>query len=428
MLDFSGLYPSMMIAYNTSFETKVKRGEERDDDIIGDGCRFRKEPIGLLPSCVKELDGLRDEYKNKRAVAGETHGKDSESYRKWDDAQKTVKRLRATFYGLTAFQNFAWSDIDIARTITYGGRNALMKIKAESERLGYRVLYGHTDSIMIALGDDKTPEECAEISIDLSKHLTELMQKELNSEAVEVEPEILMDRFFLPRRNRYAGRIIWDPSLNDPHSIADLPVDSRIKIQGLEAKHANTAEIGRQAQYGALKLIWADAPNGEVLKFLTDHIADIREQRIPISDMVARGRLGKWLPSQIEHPRLGAGATNPNTSPDAKDEDDQCYKVLGGHQKGAAWYNIVLSNESYPPIDKGDSYYYTFAKGGTTWIPSGGYIAFQDLEQIDGYELDIDLIIEKNVISKLEHIMYGIGLNNDMLREMPRMLSIGDFV
>ena len=67
ILDFAGLYPSMMVAYNTSWETKVKPGEERDDDIIGDGCRFCREPEGILPTCVKELDVLRDEYKAKRA-------------------------------------------------------------------------------------------------------------------------------------------------------------------------------------------------------------------------------------------------------------------------------------------------------------------------------------------------------------------------
>lgn len=429
MLDFSGLYPSMMISFNTSWECKVKKGEERDDDIIGDRCRFRREPEGVLPRCVKELDGLRDEYKDKRTEAGEIHGKDSKEYKKWDAAQKTVKRLRATFYGLMAFQNFAWADIDIARTITYGGRKCLTRIMEESESLGYKVLYGHTDSIMIALGDDKTPEECAKISIELGEHLTKLMQKELKSDAVEVEPEILMDRFFLPRRNRYAGRIIWDPSLNDPHSIAKLPVESRIKIQGLEAKHANTAEIGRQAQLGALKMIWDEEPPNVVLKFLKNHVDSILNGKVPIEDIVARGRLGKWLPTDIDHVQLRTAATNPNATPDARDEDDQCYVNLGGHHRGAAWYNVVLSNDAYPVMDKGDSYYYTFAKDGPTWIPSGGYIAFQDPEQIKEYELDIELIVEKNVISKLDHILYGIGLSNNMLREKSiQLLTMGDFL
>ena len=90
MLDFSGLYPSMMVSYNTSWESKVKRGEERDDDIIGDRCRFRRNPEGVLPRCVKELDVLRDKYKALRSECP----KESKEYKKWDAAQKTVKRLQ----------------------------------------------------------------------------------------------------------------------------------------------------------------------------------------------------------------------------------------------------------------------------------------------------------------------------------------------
>ena len=124
------------------------------------GAGFAENPLGCFPKCVKELDVLRDDYKAKRADAANTHGKSSDEYRKWDDAQKTVKRLRATFYGLMGFgrHGYAWGDIDIARTITYGGRNALMFIKDECEALGYPVIYGHTDSIFVKLGDDKTTE------------------------------------------------------------------------------------------------------------------------------------------------------------------------------------------------------------------------------------------------------------------------------
>ena len=45
----------------------------------------------------------------------------------------------------------------------------------------------------------------------------------------------------------------------------------------------------------------------------------------------------------------------------------------------------------------------------------GGYVGFHELSQIAAYELDLDGIIEKNIIG-VDHIMYGIGLSNDMLR------------
>lgn len=428
MLDFSGLYPSMMVAYNASWETKVAPGDESDDDIIGDGCRFKRNPEGILPKCVKELDVLRDDYKAKRAKAADEHGKASKEYKKWDDAQKTVKRLRATFYGLQAFQGYAWADIDIARTITYGGRKSLMTLKREGEKLGYPAIYGHTDSIFFKLGDDKSTEECAQIAIELGERLTKICQEEFQSDAVEVEAEVLMDRFYLPRRNRYAGRISWDPSLADPFSISEVDIDNRIKMQGLEAKHANTAKIGRDAQMSAIKAIWAGVSPQDVLEMLRTYIGNIREGKVSHDQMFSRARLGKWLPSDSRHPMLKGAATNPSATHDANDEADQCYKVLGGVHRAAAWYNVVLANDVYPKLDKGDSYWTTFVKDGPTWIPTGGYVAFQDYEQIENYDLDIETIIEKNVISKLDHIMYGIGLDNDMLRKDTKQLRIEDFV
>jgi len=473
ILDFAGLYPSMMVAYNCSWETKVNPGEERDDDIIGDGCRFRREPEGILPACVKELDVLRDEYKAKRAEAATTDGVGSDNYRKWDDAQKTVKRLRATFYGLMGFgrHGYAWGDIDIARTITYGGRTALMRIKDECEKLGYPVIYGHTDSIFVKLGDDLDVYQCAEIAEQLGETLTEICQKELKSDAVIVEAELIMDRFYLPRRNRYAGRIVWKPDTGEtPFDIGNKPVDSRIKMQGLEAKHTNTAPIGREIQIESMKMIWDNETPEKVLEYITQKISDVRAGKIVADELIARARLGKWLTNfdkklieRVDGKRLEkhhvlceskrpfwngekackcfrwqgveshylAGATNESAKPGAYDDTDRCYANPDGVQRAAAWHNIVLADDTYPTLDRGESFSYTFVKEGPSWIPEGGYVAFHDLAQIKNYELDIDLIIEKNIISKLDHIMYGIGLDNNMLRPKKKYegktLDISDF-
>lgn len=464
IFDFAGLYPSCMVASNCSWETKVKKGEERDDDIIGDGCRFRKWPMGILPASVIELDELRDEYKAKRDEAGAKQGKTSDDFRKWDDAQKTVKRLRATFYGLMAFKGFAWGDMDIARTITKFGRDSLLSIKAESEKLGYEVIYGHTDSIFVKMGDDLTTEQCVEKAKELGDHLTNLMQDKLDSTAMIVDCEMLMDRFYLPRRNRYGGRVVWMPEVG--FDIAKEAVGDRMKIQGLEAKHANTSPVGRGIQLRALHNIWNDMEPEDVKNDLLDYIKNIRDGNVEKTDLFARARLGKYLPTkkllfqldrEVEVALLdeegkkqykstvidgkikkelitetipttathyGAGATNPNVSMNPDDENS-AYVILDGVQRGAAWYNIILAKEN--KLDKGDSFYTTFVKDGPTWIPQGGYVSFTEPEDINDYDIDVEKIIEKHVVGKLDHIMYGIGLSLDDLRQKDHKFAVDDF-
>ena len=433
ILDFAGLYPSCMIAANCSWETKLTKDDEwRDDDIIGDGCRFRRSPEGVLPKCVKELDVLRDEYKAKRSEASKTLGKNSEEYKKWDTAQKTVKRMRASFYGLLGYikDGYAWADLDIAKTITMFGRNALLRIEKETNELGFEVIYGHTDSIFVKLGDDKNAEECAIAAREIAKICTEVCQDEFKTDALVVEAEAIMDRFYLPRRNKYAGRVIWMPGTGKtPFDIANEPVDKRIIIKGLEAKHAKEAKIAKTVQLEAMKMIWDDKNADEVLDYVKDLISKVRNGEVDISEMVSGKRLGQWLPQTDDH--YSAAATNLEARPDARDLNDKSYTNLSGEKKGAAWHNIVLANEDYPKMDKGDVFSYIYAKDGPTWIPDGGWIAFHEISQISEYEIDIEKIIEKLIISKLDHIFYGIGLDNDILRERSpykgKILSMEDF-
>jgi len=449
ILDYAGLYPSVMKAFNTSWETKVPPGQERDDDIIGDGCRFRKNPVGILPACVDELDDLRNEYKDNRQVAAEQEGKTSDEYNKWDDAQKTVKRLRATFYGLMGFgrKGYAWGDIDIARTITYGGRQALRKIEDECNKMGYQVIYGHTDSIFVKLGDEKSIQECAQISIELGERLTEIVQKHFDTDALEVEAELLMDRFYLPRRNKYAGRIVWQPGTGaSPFDIMKEAIDDRIKMQGLDARFANTANITRRIQKESLKLIWDERPNAEVVEYINSEIQKVRDKDCDLEDLIAGARLGQWLPptsvlqelkagKEIEVDVLdengvptgekesvspaavhyGAGATNPRARPDDRGFD-KCFTQMRTNERAAAWYNIVLATEDLGMIDRGEGFYTIYVLDGPTWIPVGGGIGFFDIEEIEAYTIDYEKIIEKNIIAKIDHIMYGIGLSNDIFR------------
>ncbi len=154
-----------------------------DKYVQGIGCKFKREPMGILPSIVLELDELRSEYKAKRKKALAAHGLKSVEYRKWDTAQLGVKRMRASLYGITGASNFGWYEKKIAENITHAGREALMKIVEKAEEWGYPVYYGDTDSIFVGVGDDLDPEEAGKVAEKLGFDLTEYMKSDLETYA-----------------------------------------------------------------------------------------------------------------------------------------------------------------------------------------------------------------------------------------------------
>jgi len=130
--DFAGLYPSMMIARNISWETKSVEPTEFAVNILTPRdfsetkheqmLYYKTDKLGLLPRAVLELKELRNEYKRLMREARET---DNGEYAKWYNNQMAVKRLMASFYGIVAFQGFGWADVDLAASITASAREAI---------------------------------------------------------------------------------------------------------------------------------------------------------------------------------------------------------------------------------------------------------------------------------------------------------------
>ena len=130
--DFAGLYPSMMIARNISWETKSEEPTEFAVNILtprdfSETSReqmlyYKTDKLGLLPRAVLELKELRNEYKRLMREARETNNGE---YAKWYNNQMAVKRLMASFYGIVAFQGFGWADVDLAASITASAREAI---------------------------------------------------------------------------------------------------------------------------------------------------------------------------------------------------------------------------------------------------------------------------------------------------------------
>jgi len=141
--DFSGLYPSMMLARNLSWETKSATptdfavniatprdfGEVKRENMV----YYKTDELGILPRAVLELKTLRDDYKARMKKARDEEN--DEEYTKWYNNQMAVKRLMASFYGIIGFHGYGWTDIQLASSITGSAREAIRAAAFKMEEL-----------------------------------------------------------------------------------------------------------------------------------------------------------------------------------------------------------------------------------------------------------------------------------------------------
>ena len=137
VFDFKSLYPSLIRSFQIDPLGHVDDPSPGDDLIRApNGAAFRREP-GILPGLLDELFPRREAAK----AAGDKV------------ASHAIKILMNSFYGVLGTRACRFHRPAIAGAITAFGRDLLLWTKARCEALGYRVLYGDTDSLFVLSGD-----------------------------------------------------------------------------------------------------------------------------------------------------------------------------------------------------------------------------------------------------------------------------------
>lgn len=133
LMDFNSLYPSIIQEFNVCFTTSIS-----DDN-------FEQEQKGVLPEEIRKLVESRRTV--KRLMQGENVSPQQKI--QYDIRQKALKLTANSMYGCLGFRNSRFYAKDLAAFITGKGREILLRTKDTVEKLGFEVIYGDTDSIMI---------------------------------------------------------------------------------------------------------------------------------------------------------------------------------------------------------------------------------------------------------------------------------------
>ena len=233
MLDFNSLYPSIIREYNLCFTTvdrratkdfnggaikkaKIDFGDDDDDQsseeeaVVPSGLAATQDAI--LPGVLKSLVTKRRAVKKQMKAE-----KDPVKYQQLNIRQTALKLTANSMYGCLGFTSSRFHAQAIAALITRTGRETLMRTKEIAEqKLGFTVIYGDTDSIMINTGTSNVKQ---------AVQMGEKLKAEVNQlyKCLEIEIDGIFKSMLLLKKKKYAALTI------ENHGTKDEKVSREIK-------------------------------------------------------------------------------------------------------------------------------------------------------------------------------------------------------
>jgi DNA polymerase I len=199
-IDFTSLYPSIIVAFNLSPETLADPGRR-----------------GFLPEVLEPLLALRRESKARKVTDPSYAGIDS-----------ILKWMLVTCFGYTGYKNAKFGRIEVHEKITGHAREILIRTKDIAEEMGFSVLHGIVD--------------CLWVQGEASALLKERIERETGLHTTLDTYDWLV---FLPLAdgfgayNRYYGRLS----------------DGSLKLRGIAARRGDTPSYVRAMQERMLDLL-----------------------------------------------------------------------------------------------------------------------------------------------------------------------------
>uniref|UniRef100_A0A8D3DPA5 DNA polymerase n=1 Tax=Scophthalmus maximus TaxID=52904 RepID=A0A8D3DPA5_SCOMX len=282
-LDFSSLYPSIMMAHNLCYTTLLQKGSVEKlglspEDFIKTptGDRFVKSSVrkGLLPEILENLLSARKRAKTELK-------KETDPFKKQvlDGRQLALKISANSVYGFTGAQVGKLPCLEISQSVTGFGRQMIEQTKqlVESKYTissGYqgdaKVIYGDTDSVMVKLGVATVRE-----AMDIGREAAEWVSSHFTP-PIKLEFEKVYYPYLLINKKRYAG--LYFSSSPDTHEKMDC--------KGIETVRRDNCPLVANLIGTCLQRILIDRDPQGAVAHAKEVISDLLCNRIDISQLV----------------------------------------------------------------------------------------------------------------------------------------------
>jgi len=389
VIDFTAMYPSICRALNIGYGTFIS-GQLKDGFFSIENLEESFQTSDIPSFVIKAFDKLepvRKPFKDNM----KKHHPDSKEYKFNKAVSDGLKSVINAEYGKFGYSG-DWKKFRpaarlyeprIAAAITYVGRILQEDLYSYLEKIGYRVLYGDTDSMFIKLKSDDI-EESKQLLSKLNKYVKKLLKEKLKLRStLELEEDKILDSIALLTKKRYGLK----------------RKDGSYDWKGLELIKRNQPMVTQEVQKKLLKMILNGRSKESILEFFIDYCNNFKSKSI----------------EEISLPlKLSKRPEN--------------FKTSSFHLKAFVYSRDILNI----PLDPNRRFYVIHIKK----VPEGYVetftlttkkgtsrhkvecIAFNRVEEIpDGFEIDWKIMKEKTVMSKSQDILSLLNINLDMLKQ-----------
>lgn len=288
--DFASLYPSIILTWNMSPETKAVAAAT--GDIPTGLCRspstkqhFKTYVEGILPAALKKMLNLRKEWNAKKASLPPG----TPDWYEADRRSTAYKVVANSFYGVIGSNYSRFFDRTIAESVTLNGQWLLKSTLEQADKRGISTIYADTDSLFCK-GCTRT--EFEEFVRWCNEDFYPKALKDLGCEEnfVKLAYEKQFRRIAFVGKKRYAGQY-------EHYKGKAATADSKPEVKGLEYKRGDTALLARRLQEQVIHkmIVEGDSKPETFRELLGNYLQRILYDTLPVEEVQITKSLSKPL-------------------------------------------------------------------------------------------------------------------------------------
>lgn len=263
-IDFSSMYPAIMVKHNISPETVGREAA----------------PEGLVPRTLRPL--LEKRLKLKRLLT-ELDPRDCRIGTLKARAA-ALKWLLVVCFGYLGYKNARFGKIESHEAVTAASRELMLQAKETAEDMGFTVLHMYVDCLFVRQEGFRAPADFVP--------LMEAIEARTGI-PIALEGVFKWVAFLASKR---------DVRVPVPNQYFGAFLDGSLKYRGIELRRRDTTPWVRKVQLAALEILaQADTPVEfagrvpQVLAFAEHVKRELRLGRVPLEDLVVRQKLSREL-------------------------------------------------------------------------------------------------------------------------------------